>query len=222
MGMVRTPSPWTDKCDEQLLRRHPWPLSHPLFVRRECDSEFQVAISPYSAIYGAARVSSTRLHGPGAMHSTATHSTSIGILRPARTMRCRRRTAFPGPGFFAAIRAGAGGPIRRNRLWFFLDYEQQLENDPISVINQAFAMTPANLANDFGIPAGTQLPAANGPYPVPGSDTAPDPTNQVYLQQVANTINALIPILGRTQDRRTTWCSRLAWIGRPLHATACF
>jgi hypothetical protein len=32
--------------------------------------------------------------------------------------------------------AGVGGPIRDNRLWFFVDYEQQLRNNPISVINR--------------------------------------------------------------------------------------
>jgi hypothetical protein len=38
--------------------------------------------------------------------------------------------------------AGVGGPIVRNRLWFFVDYEQQLRNNPISVINSALATTP--------------------------------------------------------------------------------
>jgi len=92
--------------------------------------------------------------------------------------------------------AGVGGPIVRNRLWFFLDYEQQLENDPISVINPALATVQADLLDNFGIPNGTKLPAPNAPYPVPGNISAPDPNNPVYLQQVSNTLNALNSNLG--------------------------
>ena len=40
------------------------------------------------------------------------------------------------------------------------------------------------------------LPPPNGPLPVPGSDSAADPTNPVYLQQVSNTLNALNSNLG--------------------------
>ena len=97
----------------------------------------------------------------------------------------------------------------RNRLWFFVDYEQQLRNNPISVINPALATTPANLpaflSANFGIPAGTALPPPNGPLPVPGSDTAPDPTNPVYLQQVSNTLNALNSNLGTKARKRNDW-----------------
>jgi hypothetical protein len=88
--------------------------------------------------------------------------------------------------------AGLGGPIRHDGLWFFVDYEQQLRKNPISVINPALAAPPGNLASflssNFGIPAGTTLPAPNGPLPLPGGDTNADvlnnPTNPVYLQQV--------------------------------------
>jgi hypothetical protein len=81
-----------------------------------------------------------------------------------------------------------------------VDFEQQVRNNPISVINTELATTPANLSAflsvNFGIPAGTTLPPPNGPLPVPGSDSAPDPTNPVYLQQVSNTVNALNSNLG--------------------------
>jgi hypothetical protein len=77
-----------------------------------------------------------------------------------------------------------------------VDYEQQLENDPISVINPALAAAQANLPAYFGIPAGTQLPAPNAPYPAPGNDSAPGPANPVYLQQVSNALNALSSNLG--------------------------
>ena len=88
-----------------------------------------------------------------------------------------------------------GGPIVKNRLWFFADYEQQLRNDPIQVINPALQTNSSNLSQfltaNFGLPAGTVLPPPNGPLPVPGANVAPDPTNPVYLQQVSNVINAL-------------------------------
>ena len=90
-----------------------------------------------------------------------------------------------------------------------MDYEQQLRNNPISVINTALATTPANLpvflSANFGIPAGTMLPPPNGPLPVPGSDTAPDPSNPVYLQQVSNTVNALNSNLGTKARQRNDW-----------------
>ena len=102
--------------------------------------------------------------------------------------------------------AAVGGPIVGNRLWFFADYEQQLRNNPISVINTALATNSANLpaflAANFGVPAGTALPAPNGPLPIPGSDTAPDPANPVYLQQVANVVNALNSNLGSKSRQR--------------------
>ncbi len=104
-----------------------------------------------------------------------------------------------GPGLSGCHRKGErgkGGPIVRNRLYFFADYEQQLENDPISIINPALASVRANLPAYFGIPAGTKLPAPNAPYPVPGSDSVADPANPVYLQQVANALNALDSNLG--------------------------
>ncbi len=86
----------------------------------------------------------------------------------------------------------------KSRAWFFVDYEQQLRSNPISVINQAMVPTqPGFLSSNFGIPDGTTLPAPNGPLPIPGQDTAPDASNPVYLQQVSNAINALNTNLGR-------------------------
>jgi hypothetical protein len=112
--------------------------------------------------------------------------------------------------------AGLGGPIVRNRLWFFVDYEQQLRNNPIPVINSALATNPSNLASflnsNFDIPMGTTLPAPNGPLPVPNLDTdadvtagPSDPLYPLYLQQVSNTINALNSNLGTKARKRNDW-----------------
>ena len=93
-----------------------------------------------------------------------------------------------------------GGPVHRNQLWFFLDYEQQRENDPISVINPPLVTSqPGFLSSNFGIPDGTTLPTPNAAYPVAGADTLSEPnlaSDPVYFQQVANTIGALNANLG--------------------------
>jgi len=159
--------------------------------------EFQVAISPYSAIYGGGssfinavtRSGSNEFHGSAFYYNRNSATGANDSLSNA--------SGFPKQqDALQQFGGGLGGPIVRNRLWFFLDYEQQLENDPISVINPALAAVQANLPTYFGIPAGTKLPAPNAPYPIPGNDSAPDPNNPVYLQQVSNTLNALNSNLG--------------------------
>ena len=80
--------------------------------------------------------------------------------------------------------AGLGGPIVKNKLFFFFDYEQQRRKDPISIINTSQA---AVNVTSFGLPAGTVLPTPTG-YPVPSGLTAAAPGNPVYLQQVSNAL----------------------------------
>jgi Carboxypeptidase regulatory-like domain len=160
--------------------------------------EFQVAVGPYSAIYGggAGFVNAVTRSGSNEFHGSTFYynrnsvfgandalDESIGNPKPEDSLQ--------------QFGAGVGGPIIHNRLWFFMDYEQQLRNNPIPVINQALATNqPGFLSSNFGIPDGTALPAPNGPLPISGTDTAPDPTNPVYLQQVSNVIGALNSNLG--------------------------
>ncbi len=169
--------------------------------------EFQVAVSPYSAIYGggAGFVNAVTRSGSDAFHGSAFYynrdsatgandaiDKASGLPKPQDTLQ-----QFGG---------GIGGPILHRRLWFFVDYEQQLRNNPLPVINPALATTPASLAAflaaNFGIPAGTTLPPPNGPLPVPGTGTTPDPTNPVYLQQVSNAMSALNANLGLNPRKR--------------------
>jgi len=173
----------------------------PYLYGEDSIEEFQVAVSPYSALYGggAGFVNAVTRSGSNSLHGSAFYynrnsvfgandalDESVGNPKPADSLQ--------------QFGAGLGGPLAKNRLWFFLDYEQQLRNFPISVINPALTTNSSNLSSflnaNFGIPAGTVLPTANGPLPIPGSDTAPDPNNPAYLQQVANTINALNSNLG--------------------------
>ena len=136
----------------------------------------------------------------GAVMISALVATSAQIVTLASTLD-------PPPPVAAG--AAVGGPIKHNRLWFFVDYEQQLRNNPIPVINSDLATNPSNLADflfaNFQIPAGTTLPASNGPLPIPGTDTTPDPTNPVYLQQVSNVVNALNSNLGTQPRKRNDW-----------------
>jgi hypothetical protein len=182
----------------------------PYLYGEDAIQEFQVSVSPYSAIYGggAGFVNSVTRSGSNELHGSAFYYNRNSATGANDAID--KASGFPKPlDALQQFGAGVGGPILRNRLWFFVDYEQQVRNDPISVINSALATTPANLAtflsSNFGIPAGTLLPPPNGPLPIPGSDTAPDPTNPVYLQQVSNTVNALNSNLGTKARQRNDW-----------------
>jgi hypothetical protein len=172
--------------------------------------EFQVSVSPYSAVYGggAGFVNAVTQSGSNAFHGSAFYYNRNSATGANDALD--KAAGFPKPeDDLQQFGAGVGGPIVRNRLWFFVDYEQQVRNNPISVINSALSTTPANLpaflTANFGIPAGTTLPAPNGPLPQPGGDTAPDPTNPVYLQQVSNVVNALNSNLGSKARKRNDW-----------------
>ena len=168
--------------------------------------EFQVAVNPYSALYGGAGgfVNSVTRSGSNEFHGNVFYYNRNSATGANDAIS--KASGYPKPqDALQQFGAGVGGPIRRNRLWFFVDYEQQLENDPISVINPALATAQDDLPDNFGIPAGTPLPPPNAPYPVPGSDSAPDPANPVYLQQVSNTLNALNSNLGSQPRQKNDW-----------------
>jgi hypothetical protein len=182
----------------------------PYLYGEEAIQEFQVSVSPYTAIYGggAGFVNAITRSGSNAFHGSVFYYNRNSATGANDSLD--KAAGNPKPeDALQQFGAGLGGPIRRDHLWFFVDYEQQLRNNPIPVINSALATTPANLASfltaNFGIPAGTALPAPNGPLPVPGNDSAPDPANPVYLQQVSNTVNALNSNLGLKSRERNDW-----------------
>jgi Carboxypeptidase regulatory-like domain/TonB dependent receptor len=166
--------------------------------------EFQVAVSPYRAEYGGAatgfvnvvtRSGSDGWHG-GAFYYNRNSGTgandavdkAAGIPRPVNLLQ-----QFGG---------SLGGPIVPHHTWFFADYEQQKQKNPISVVNPAFADLSQT---DFQVPASVQLPAPNGSFPVPGSIGVPDPSNPIYLQQVSNALKAIQSDLGVRQRFRNDW-----------------
>jgi len=173
----------------------------PYLYGEDAIQEFQVSVSPYSAIYGggAGFVNAVTRSGSNVFHGSAFYYNRNSVTGANDALD--KAAGNPKPeDTLQQFGAGLGGPVRRDRLWFFLDYEQQLRNFPIPVINSALATNPSNLASflnaNFGLPAGTTLPAPNGPLPIPGVDAAPDPSSPVYLQQVSNVINALNSNLG--------------------------
>jgi hypothetical protein len=176
----------------------------PYLYGEEAIQEFQVSVSPYSAVYGggAGFVNAVTRSGSNTFHGSAFYYNRNSATGANDALD--KAAGLPKPqDSLQQFGGGVGGPIVRSRLWFFLDYEQQLRSDPFSVINQALNATqPGFLSSNFGIPDGTTLPAPNGPLPVPGTDTAPDASNPVYLQQVSNVINGLDLNLGsRTRKR---------------------
>ncbi len=169
--------------------------------------EFQVAVSPYSSIYGGGEgfINTVTRSGSNVFHGETFYYNRNSAFEANDAIS--KANGFPKPSDnLQQFGAGLGGPILRDRLWFFADYEQQLESDPISVINSALQMTAQNeasfLTTNFGLPAGTALPPPNGPLPLPAGDSAPDPTNPVYLQQVSNAVNALNSNLGVAPRKR--------------------
>ena len=177
----------------------------PYLYGEEAIQEFQVSISPYSAVYGggAGFVNAVTRSGSNAFHGSAFYYNRNSALGANDALD--KAAGIPKPrDSLQQFGAGVGGPILRNRLWFFFDYEQQLRSDPFSVINQALDPTqPGFLSSQFGIPDRTPLPPPNGPLPIPNTDIAPDATpGSPYLQQVSNVINGLNLNLGsRTRKR---------------------
>ena len=176
----------------------------PYLYGEEAIQEFQVSVSPYSAVYGggAGFVNAVTRSGSNTFHGSAFYYNRNSATGANDALD--EAAGLPKPqDSLQQFGGGVGGPIVRNRLWFFVDYEQQLRSDPISVINPALLTTqPGFLSSNFGIPDGTTLPAPNGPLPLPGADLAPDASNPVYLQQVSNVIGALNSNLGTRARKR--------------------
>ena len=176
----------------------------PYLYGEDAIQEFQVSVSPYSAVYGggAGFVNAVTRSGSNNFHGSLFYYNRNSVTGADDALD--EAAGIPKPqDNLQQFGAGVGGPVVRNRLWFFVDYEQQLRNDPVSVINQALSTSqPGFLSSNFGIPDGTTLPTPNGPLPVPSTDIAPDPNNPVYLQQVANAIGALNSNLGTKSRSR--------------------
>jgi hypothetical protein len=166
--------------------------------------EFQVAVSPYRAEYGGAGTGFVNVvthSGTDSLHGNAFYynrnsgtgandavSKANGLRRPVDVLQ-----QFGG---------SLGGPIVKHRAWYFVDYEQQKQKNPISVINSSFADVNQT---DFGVSEDITLPKPNASFPVPGILSSPDPANPQYLQNVANALNAIHSNLGVRPRFRNDW-----------------
>jgi len=190
----------------------------PYLFGEDSIQEFEVSVSPYSAIYGggAGFVNSVTRSGSNTFHGGAFYYNRNSAF--GANDQLDELAGNPKPNdSLQQFGANFGGPILHNKLWFFVDYEQQLRNFPISVINQALATNSSNLgafvlANFF--PAGSlttapALPPPSGPLPVPNLDTQPqlpgDPYYGIYLQQISNTVNALNSNIGTKSRNANDW-----------------
>jgi len=172
--------------------------------------EFQVAVSPYRAEYGGAasgfvnvvtRSGSDTLHGHGFYYNRNSGTGANDAVD--------KENGFPRPvNILQQFGGSLGGSLIPHRAWFFADYEQQRQKNPITAINPGF--TNLDLMNSFGVPDGTQLPPPNSSFPVP-SDLAAVPADltssqgKVYLQDVANALNAIQTNLGVQSRFANDW-----------------
>ena len=136
--------------------------------------EFQVAVSPYRAEFGGAAtgfVNVVTRSGSDAVHGSAFYynrnsgtgandaiDKANGFSRPVNILQ-----QFGG---------SLGGPIVSHRAWYFVDYEQQRQKNPITAINSGFH---GHRPDGFRRPDGVQLPAPNSTFPVPSSLSAAGP-----------------------------------------------
>ncbi len=190
----------------------------PYLFGEDSIQEFQVTVSPYTAIYGggAGFVNAVTRSGSNAFHGGAFYYNRNSVFEADDALD--KAAGNPQPeDHLQQFGAAVGGPILRNRLWFFADYEQQLHNNPISVINSALQTNPSNLdafvlANFFPpsvttappLPPPSSLTCPNN-LPQPGNDSAPDPNSATYLQQVSCVINALNSNFGIKSRKGNDW-----------------
>ena len=160
--------------------------------------EFQVAVSPYRAEYGGAasgfvnvvtRSGSDAVHGSGFYYNRNSGTGANDAVDKAN--------GFPRPvNILQQFGGSLSGPIATHRAWYFVDYEQQRQKNPITAINPSFMGLNQT---DFGVPDGVPLPAPNASFPVPSNLAAvpADPASSpVYLQDVANALHAIQSNLG--------------------------
>ena len=172
--------------------------------------EFQVAVTPYRADYGGAatgfvnvvtRSGADAIHGGGFYYNRNSGTGANDAID--------KENGFARPvDILQQFGGSLGGAIVPHRAWYYVDYEQQREKNPITAINTGF--TNLDLMQNFSVPDGTQLPAPSSAFPVPSTLSAvpTDPTSQdyqVYLQDVSNALNAIQSNLGVQSRYRNDW-----------------
>lgn len=184
----------------------------PYLFGSESVQEFQVSQSPYSPAYGggiAGYVNTVTKSGSNSFHGGAFYfnrHSATGAIDAVSKAAGYEKALDVRQQFGASI----GGPIRKNKLFFFFDYEQQRRNNPITVLNPALSNIRVT---DFGLPADAVLPAPTG-FPTPSNLTVPDPNSAIYRQQVSNAMNQIQKGLGFAPRRQDdlVFFERLDWM----------
>lgn len=175
----------------------------PYIFGEDAIEEFQVAVTPYRADYGGA--ASGFVNVVTRSGSDTVHSSGFYYNRNSGTGAndaVDKENGFPRPvNILQQFGGSVGGAIVPHRAWYFVDYEQQRQKNPITAINPGFRDVDET---SFGVPSGVQLPAPNSSFPVP-SLSQPDPTNPVYLQDVANALYSIRSNLGIQPRFRNDW-----------------
>ena len=147
--------------------------------------------------------------------------TTIATPRPER-MSDLQGHGYPKPqDAFQQFGAGVGGPIRRNRLWFFVDYDSNWKTGrfPSSIRPSPRRKTTYLTISAF--PPGrrsllrTRLTGA-------GQRRARPAESDLSVRRVSNALNALNSNLGSQPDGKTVGYLRPASTFRPEPATVCF
>jgi hypothetical protein len=170
--------------------------------------EFQVQANVYDSSYGGAGagfINTVTKSGTNKFHGDAFYYNRNSATGANDAID--KAAGNPRPlNVLQQFGADIGGPIMRDKAFFYFDYEQQRHKDPLYAVNGGQAATTAQ---SYGVPAGTTLPAPNGHYPAAATisqdEATADPTNPVYLQGVANALNVIHSNLGPRARRRDDW-----------------
>lgn len=167
--------------------------------------EFQVQSGVYNAAYGGAgagfintvtKSGTSHFHGD-AFYQNANNGT--GANDAVDKAAGNPKLAIIMQQFGADL----GGPIKKDKVFFYFDYEQQRNRYPLFAANSGQAGVTET---SFGVPAGTTLPTPNSHYmaaaTISQATATANPTNPVFLQGVSNALNLIHSNLGERARRR--------------------
>ena len=119
----------------------------PYLYGEDAIEEFQVAVSPYTSVYGGGGgfVNAVTRSGGNAFHGSAFYYNRNSATGANDALDQGRRQSETGR-CFAAIRRRAGRADPAKPLVVLRGLQRRLRNDAISVINSALTATAANLA----------------------------------------------------------------------------
>jgi hypothetical protein len=167
--------------------------------------EFQAVPNAYNASYGGASaglINTVTRSGTNDYHAEAFYYNRNSATGANDAVN--KASGFPRPlNILQQFGADFGGPLVKNRLFLYFDYEQQRQNQPLYV---AGTTQSSVTEGDFGVPLGTNLPVPNSHFPVASSlspaQASADPTNPIYLQGVSDALNVIQTNIGARARRR--------------------